>query len=30
MSVYEKLELVFNATSCGKDCDKWLLKIGEK
>lgn len=30
ISIYEKPELVFNATSCGENCAKWLLKIGEK
>ncbi|MBQ9010066.1 MAG: DUF4869 domain-containing protein [Clostridia bacterium] len=26
--IYEKPDLVFNATSCGGNCAKWLLKIG--
>ena len=30
ISIYKKPELVFNATSCGENCAKWLLKIGEK
>ena len=28
--IYEKPELVFDATSCGQNCAKWLLKIGNK
>lgn len=28
--IYEKPELVFDATSCGQNCAKWLLKIGQK
>ncbi len=27
--IYEKPDLVFNATSCGGNCAKWLLKIGQ-
>lgn len=27
--IYEKPELVFDATSCGNNCAKWLLKIGD-
>ena len=30
ISIYEKPERIFNATSCGENCAKWLLKIGEK
>ncbi len=28
--IYEKPELIFDATSCGQNCAEWLLKIGEK
>ena len=28
--IYEKPELVFDATSCGSNCSKWLMKIGKK
>ncbi|MBR5422072.1 MAG: DUF4869 domain-containing protein [Lachnospiraceae bacterium] len=28
--IYEKPELVFDATSCGQNCAKWLLEIGKK
>lgn len=28
--IYEKPELIFNATSCGPNCAKWLLEIGKK
>lgn len=28
--IYEKAELVFNATSCGGNCAPWLLKIGKR
>ena len=27
--IYEKPELVFDATSCGQNCAKWLLEIGK-
>lgn len=27
---YEKPELIFDATSCGQNCAKWLLEIGKK
>ena len=27
--VYGRTDFVFNATSCGENCAKWLLKIGE-
>lgn len=30
ISIYKNPSLVFNATSCGENCAKWLLKIGEK
>ncbi len=30
ISIYKRPNLMFNATSCGEDCAKWLLKIGEK
>ena len=30
ISIYENPERMFNATSCGENCAKWLLKIGEK
>jgi hypothetical protein len=30
ISIYKKPDLMFNATSCGENCAKWLLKIGEK
>lgn len=29
ISIYKKPELMFNATSCGENCAKWLAKIGE-
>ncbi len=29
ISVYGRPDLIFNATSCGENCAKWLLKIGE-
>ena len=29
ISAYGRPDLVFNATSCGENCAKWLLKIGE-
>lgn len=28
--IYEKPDLVFNATSCGQNCAPWLLKIGSQ
>lgn len=28
--IYEKPQLVFDATSCGENCSKWLLEIGKK
>ena len=28
--IYEKPHLVFDATSCGDNCSKWLLKIGKQ
>ena len=28
--IYEKPELIFDATSCGANCAKWLLEIGHK
>ena len=28
--IYEKPDLVFNATSCGGNCAKWLLEIGRR
>ena len=28
--IYEKPELVFDATSCGQNCARWLLEIGKK
>lgn len=28
--IYEKPELVFNATSCGENCAPWLLEIGKR
>ena len=30
ISIYENPERMCNATSCGENCAKWLLKIGEK
>ncbi len=30
ISIYKNPQLVFNATSCGSNCAKWLLEIGEK
>lgn len=29
ISAYGRPDLVFNATSCGENCARWLLKIGE-
>ena len=28
--IYEKPELIFNATSCGQNCAPWLLEIGKR
>ena len=28
--IYEKPELIFDATSCGPNCSGWLLEIGRK
>jgi len=28
--IYEKPQLVFDATSCGENCAKWLLEIGKQ
>ena len=28
--IYKKPQLVFDATSCGPNCAKWLLEIGKK
>lgn len=28
ISIYNRPDLIFNATSCGENCAKWLLKIG--
>lgn len=28
--IYEKPDLIFDATSCGANCAKWLLEIGNK
>ena len=28
--IYEKPEMIFDATSCGANCSEWLLKIGKK
>ena len=28
--IYEKPELIFNATSCGENCALWLLEIGKQ
>ena len=28
--IYEKPELIFDATSCGQNCAKWLLEIGNR
>ena len=30
ISIYENPDLVFNATSCGENCAKWLLEIGRQ
>ena len=28
--IYERPDLVFDATSCGGNCAKWLLEIGKR
>lgn len=28
--IYKKPEMIFDATSCGPNCAKWLLEIGKK
>lgn len=28
--IYKRPDLIFDATSCGPNCAKWLLKIGDK
>ena len=28
--IYKRPDLMFNATSCGEDCAKWLLEIGRR
>ena len=28
--IYKKPELIFDATSCGENCAKWLVEIGKK
>lgn len=28
--IYEKPQLIFDATSCGENCAKWLIKIGKQ
>ena len=28
--IYKKPQLVFDATSCGSNCSKWLLEIGKR
>ncbi|MCR5726355.1 MAG: DUF4869 domain-containing protein [Lachnospiraceae bacterium] len=28
--IYERPDLVFDATSCGENCSKWLLEIGKQ
>ena len=30
ISIYENPELIFDATSCGENCAKWLLEIGKE
>ena len=30
ISIYEEPGLIFDATSCGENCAKWLLEIGKK
>ena len=29
ISIYKNPEIIFDATSCGPNCAKWLLKIGQ-
>ncbi len=28
--IYKRPDLVFNATSCGENCAKWLIEIGKR
>ena len=28
--IYERPDIIFDATSCGENCAEWLLKIGDK
>ena len=28
--IYERPDLIFNATSCGENCAKWLVEIGRR
>lgn len=28
--IYKKPDMIFDATSCGPNCAKWLLRIGQK
>ncbi len=30
ISIYKRPDIIFNATSCGENCAKWLLEIGKK
>lgn len=30
ISIYKRPDLMFNATSCGENCAKWLAEIGKK
>ena len=30
LSIYERPDLIFDATSCGDNCAKWLVEIGRK
>lgn len=30
ISIYKKPEMIFDATSCGENCAKWLYEIGRK
>lgn len=30
ISIYKKPDIIFDATSCGDNCAKWLLEIGKK
>ena len=30
ISIYKEPSLIFDATSCGENCAKWLLKIGDR